>query len=110
LVVIASANPQFAADPTLAVFKKDIEGTFPLRRLFDGHFVASLYVQFVSWTRKQQSISAVTGEAALIQINHVRHWTLAANFALAQNYSFRVGVSPRVCRGRRAPVTGLVGK
>jgi hypothetical protein len=32
----------------LAAFKDDIEGTFPLRRLFDGHFVvASLYVQFV---------------------------------------------------------------
>src|SRR5580658_1573366 len=35
---------------TLAVFKNDIEGTFPLRRLFDGHFVASLHVQFVPWT------------------------------------------------------------
>ena len=31
---------------TLAVFKNAIQGTFPLRRLFDGHLVASLYVQF----------------------------------------------------------------
>jgi hypothetical protein len=24
-----------------AIFKNDVQGTFPLRRLFDGHFVAS---------------------------------------------------------------------
>jgi hypothetical protein len=40
----------------LAGFKSDMEGTFPLRRLFDGHFVASLYVQFVPWTPGQKSI------------------------------------------------------
>src|SRR5271154_670314 len=34
----------------LAAFKNDIWRVYPLRRLFDGHFVASLYVQFVPWT------------------------------------------------------------
>jgi hypothetical protein len=56
LVVIAATNPQFAADPTLAVFKNDMERPYPPRRLFDGHFVASLYVQFVPWTPGQESI------------------------------------------------------
>src|SRR5580700_9537451 len=35
---------------TLAVFKNGIRGIRPFPRLFDGHFVASLYVQFVPWT------------------------------------------------------------
>jgi hypothetical protein len=57
LVVVAATNPQFTADPTVAAFKNEIEGPFPLWRLFDGHFVASLYVQFVSWTPGQKSFS-----------------------------------------------------
>jgi hypothetical protein len=88
LVVVTATNPQFTADPTVAVFKIDMEGPFPLRRLFDGHFVASLYVQFVPWTPDNSHFPAATGQTALIHTNHVRHWTLAANFALAQNYSF----------------------
>jgi hypothetical protein len=57
LVVVAATNPKFTADPTVADFENDMEGPFPLRRLFDGHFVATLYVQFVPWTPGQKSFS-----------------------------------------------------
>jgi hypothetical protein len=93
LVAIAAINPQFAADP------------------FDeGSNDPHLPVRFLRYAAALVLLAAQVYIAALKPIRRRPPRNAAANFALAQNYSFRADVLPRACRGRRAPVTGLVSK
>src|SRR5580704_4370198 len=121
----------------LAAFENDILVIRSFPRLFDAHFVASLWVQVVPWTPGQKSIFG-RGWPSHIDPNQtcpipdslpLRSFAIprvfysaikpmngkppsipaATNFVLTgkNSYVSPKSVSPGLCRGRRTPIAGL---